>query len=392
MKTNRRFLNSGAGSEGGPTQTIADLMSVQADDIPSLEEAETTADDDENKGDNPAGADSANPKGDAKPAGEEETDDDTDPNKDKGEPGDENQDTTTSDDVLAYWAEVEAALGVEFEWADDELPADLDPANTAKVIELISKKAMGAGAEQFEQFLKENHPQAYNYFLYLDGGGDPDTFFEQAPKSVHDEQVVKENVDLQRAYLTNFLQAKGLGETEVKTLITAYETDKLLETKSLEARKFYEDAETQFAADQQKAQADATARKVAAQTNFTNSVEDLLKTGKIGTIAIPEVDRVDFAKNLIQSVDITADGKIFLKTEVNAEDFASIIAKEYIGFKKGDLSKIVATKAKTEATKSLKLRMSASAKVPGSAAQAKAGSDGVGGLMNIMKQLDTGEN
>jgi hypothetical protein len=262
------------------------------------------------------------------------------------EPGDEDP-----EEAEAYWAEVGKYAEVE----GLKLEKGLDPATTAKNIEIIAE-ARVAG---FEEYLKTSLPDAYRYLVHVQNGGDRESFFNTEPGLPPAEEVIKGDINAAEAMVRTFYKQQKLDDSDIDAIVAQLKTDDKLVTKALTVRKTVEEdiqAKTQEKLD---AMTKRQEKLDKAKTGFIKKVDTIVAKGQVGNFVIPEKDRADFAAFFTGRIAPTEDGKFVVSYELNPEELDVELQKEFLRFKKGNLKDIIVREAKTLNTKQLRLRVGA---------------------------------
>lgn len=372
--------NDGSGNSGGDAGKSPEELAAEQQAAADAAAAEEAANKAAGAGENKGGSDTSG-------AGVEDEEEEKLTDEEK---------LALEENALAFVAELETVLGEELALEDDFIPKDLTPTEIAKLVQGVTAKSALNGAEQLEMYIKENFTPAYEYMLHLQSGGDPAEFWGTKPQEVHTADQVSGDVELQKQYLQSKFRAKGLDDVALTALIKTIETDGLLKEQALIARSEAETAAANFTASLE-AKAEAAKTKVKElQTNLINTASSILKEGKLGMFQVPQEDRAGFVEAFSNSIEVTPDGKMFLKTEITDQTINEVLQKEYLAFKKGDLSKVIEVKAKTAATTTLRARINKHKTSPGGGSGAGAGAGSgadkktgtLGDMFNTLKTSD----
>ncbi len=248
----------------------------------------------------------------------------------------------------AYWAEV----GKYAEVDGLKLEKGLDPATTAKNIEIIAE-ARVAG---FEEYLKTALPDAYRYLVHVQNDGDRESFFNSEPGLPPDEEVIKGDANAAEAMVRSYYKQQKLEDSDIDAIVARLKTDDKLVTKALTVRKTVEEdiqAKTQAKIEETNKRQEKLEK---AKTGFIKKVDTIVAKGQVGNFVIPEKDRAEFATFFTGRIAPTEDGKFMVSYEVNPEELEVELQKEFLRFKKGNLKDIIVREAKTLNTKQLRLR------------------------------------
>lgn len=275
---------------------------------------------------------------------EEEEEKEKESTKEEEEEDEENEEG----DSTAFFEQLSQETGFNIEdlELDFEGTDPLSPSGISKVIQAFKDKEV----EQFDSYLKNDYPEAYNHFMALQAGMTSDEYFksiEGGIEVVPSEQQVSDSTDLQKELIRQDLIAKGIKKESIinATLKDFEENDELL-SHSLEVRKEKEDARNErFQELEEKA-----AEKVQEEANINNSISNelgkILTTGVVASgVTIPKSERANVINDFKKGLRIE-NGKVLYVTEVDPKDVASALGKTYLS-NKGSLEKVIETKAKT---------------------------------------------
>lgn len=341
------------------------LADIDADDstIEIGNDKDTDGDGDDKDEDEEDNSDKDKDDADADPEDKDkdsDKDDKSDDDKDDdNDDSDDEEEEETSADAESFLAELNELRGDEIE-VDY---GDVDPLSAAGVV--IRERALEEQAvEKFSDYLESNYPKAYMYLLHAQSGKPDDEFFGNSSdlESIPTEEEVQASVDVQKQILLADLLAKGNSEKNALIIIKNAIEESTLEEDAIEARKNRELAQ-KSKLDAAKAESDRLAEN--RQNNIRTMekfVDDVVSTGQLGSIKIPEKDRLPFAKAFKDSIRLEGD-KFVVVTPITKENIDQLFGKEYFSYKKGDLSKLVEAKAKTVSVNRLKTNQGKAEKV-----------------------------
>lgn len=262
----------------------------------------------------------------------------------------ESGDTEEDDEDLSIFKDVDALHGEELE-VDYEGVDPLSPEGIFKREQAIEARSI----DKWEEVIKERAPRHYAYLLHGLNGGKDEEFFEKTQDldGLPSEDDIEVDEDLQRQVIERNLRSKGNSDKHIKAILKAAAEDDELEEMAKEAlaeektkaAKVLESIENQTKEAQEIKNKDIQ--------EMTGYVDQVVTSGKIGKIAIPDKDRKAFAEAFKQGLRYD-NGKFFSVTELNADNIEAAFQKEYFQFKKGDLAGLVERQAKTENTRRLK--------------------------------------
>jgi len=348
----KRFIyrTAGAGSEGGAGFSISDLDNdddvivppvipivpdPKADvDLEAEREAQRLKDEEEAE---KAKTKIPEPKKEEAPT----LDPKEDPKKD--EPLEE------VDEAEAFFAEVDSLRGDSLEVEYGEVDP-LSPQGIVLRDEIVKETAIA----EFEGYLESKYPKAYGYLLHTMSGQPEDEYFGKVNLEVlPTEAELEGSVEIQKATVMKDLLTKGVSEKAADRIIKGAIEDDELEEMSKDA--LTEISKNQAAEiDRVKNLNDQAVQvRTDAIKQMSDYVKEVVTTGKIGNITIPEKDRAAFTKTFNDRVRYD-NGKFSLVTEITNDNVQALFGKEYYDFKKGDLAGLVSIEAKTENARRLK--------------------------------------
>lgn len=256
-------------------------------------------------------------------------------------------------------------LGIDYEGEDP-----LGPKGVAKLLKATAEKELS----DFDDYLKANHPGAYNHFLASMAGQTDEEFFRDSANQiplVPTESEVTDSVERQRELVKEDLIARGITrESIIKSTIAQLEEDDELQEEALTVRKGLESLrEAKIKENETKAN-----EKVAQEVGINNEVSEalsvIMKTGVISKgLTLPKEDRKKAIESFKENLRVE-NGELFIVQKVDPKDVASALGKNYIG-NKASLDKIIEKKAGTQNVIRLRKQMEDESKTKGKAGQSK---------------------
>jgi hypothetical protein len=337
----RRQLSPEPGESGGnnPLPTLEDLDEELDDPTPPAPPAPPAPPKEEGDGDDDKNDPPAPPKEDppAPPAPPKEDD--------KGGDG------ATDDLEEDFWADVDKLRGgdpldIDF--------GDVDPISPEGALireNAVVDRAIGA----WETELQEKFPEAYAFLDHMISGGTKEEFFETAKTLVTlpTEEQLENDPKIQEEILQRNMTRKGMSDKVISSTLKALKTDDALEEASKEALKEegeWEKAQLKVIADK----AEQTNQQRADSIKQINKyVDDVVATGEVGNLVLPEADRKGFAQHLKGTIRLDGN-KWVAVTELTNENVQDFFKKEFFGYKKGNLKSLVERQARTENTNRLR--------------------------------------
>jgi hypothetical protein len=274
-----------------------------------------------------------------------------DPNFKKEEGKKDDKEEEPDDTPEAFFTEVDKYTGLPVKV---EYPEDVDPLSPQGVA--LREQAVRLDAiDQWEAKIKKEYPRAYSYFLHhMDGGSDAEFLDSNRGIALPDRTTVETSVDVQTSLVKQDLISKGIDPEVADAQVAVYIKNNQLKDKSLgvlDARTKAREEELKLIETRQQ---EANKRADAAIQSMTKKIEGLLPG--LGFV-VADADKqkvVDFiANNMAYS---RADGKFYISQEVNPEDMKASLDALVFQYYKGDLSKVVTKKAKTQASQRLRMQ------------------------------------
>jgi hypothetical protein len=221
--------------------------------------------------------------------------------------------------------------------------------------EYAEKHSRDAIADYDEKF-KQTNPRAYAYMVHLSNGGSDEQFFGIVGEDYSEWEMKDDDKETAKRIISTALREKGMPDNMIRRSLGASEDeDKLIDDakqfqtdKKAAMERWQKDQETEF-------ERVKTEQKRVADEMLDSLSESLLRQGRLNNIIIPEADKKEFYQHIVKNV--VFDGESFyMVNPITAENIGSSLESEYFRYKKGDLDELIKRKAKTESTKSLRLK------------------------------------
>ncbi len=263
-----------------------------------------------------------------------------------------------------FIAAVEAITGRNYEI---EYPEGVF-ANTPEGIAHRENVIRETAQVDFEEYLKKKDPRGYAYLLHRDRGLPDEEFFgDHKGFQLPTVEELKASADVQAAVYKHELLMKGLDATTAQILIDAATKDNTLEAKSTLSHTSLDTAQKKQLADLQKQQEDATKVFKENVGKLTNSIAASIKS-EMGFV-VPEANQAEFQQYVLSNMRYD-NGEFFFVQPIAAENMKTTLEALFFQYKKGDLSKLIAKKAKTQAAQTLRLKVPNATPKPGSGGNA----------------------
>lgn len=250
-----------------------------------------------------------------------------------------------------FWAEVdelsETTMPEDFDYGEDPL----SPQAIAKREEFVRKDAI----DSFENYLAKSNPKAYQYLLHQQAGGTDEEFFNKAKPTLPKREDFEASADIQSDWLKRDLLSKGVDADIVDLTIAKYVKENKLKEKGVELYDKLFTAEKDYLKELDELNRTKTEEFNGRVTQVLTDVRTTINSKELN-IVIPKESRPGFEK-FVQENIVHDGGKFYISQEISPENRKNLLEGLFLQYTKGDLSKIVAKKAKAETTQRLRLRV-----------------------------------
>lgn len=255
------------------------------------------------------------------------------------------------EDPLAFYQEVNKLTGVERKW---EFPEGIDPMSPQGVhhaFKEIEKDAL----DNWERFLQQTNPRAYAYLLHSENGGSDEEFFARKTETLPDWELLKDSVDLQSKFYTRILTSKGLDEDHIKLLVKdAQDKKKLLPLVEAEYKKSQREQQEMIDRLQQESERQEKVRQQDVNQTASRLRSHILENKDLN-IVIPDAKRAEFLQFVSDRVSYDKSSrKMFIEQELG-ENTPRVLEALFFLFSGGDLSQLIAAKAKDQTAARMRL-------------------------------------
>lgn len=261
---------------------------------------------------------------------------------------DEPEDEGSGIDPTEFWKTVENMTGkpVEVEYGD------IDPLSPEGVA-MRESAVRDSAVKDFDEYIKDQYPRAYAYFLHVQGGGSDEEFFSEPSQGLVDRDTFESDPDIQANWILNDFYRKGIPEEVAQATVDSYIKNNQLRDRAL---KIYNEQE---ALDRQRlAQMEEQSRQ--SRDQFQRSIQDLNSTldktiKSEMKVIVPESKQADFKKYVMDKVQ--HDGQKFFFVQEVGQDINTALDALYLQYVKGDLKSIVEKRAQSKAVQRLGQRV-----------------------------------
>lgn len=258
-----------------------------------------------------------------------------------------------TEDEGSFWGDVEAITGnsIEVDFGDVEPDS---PEGAALREEVLTKRAV----EDNLAYLEENFPEGFKALMHVSNGGKVEDLLSASTTDYKSLVIEETNVEAQKSFMKDYYIDKGF--SEAKALRNVEDDEDSEEglfknfSAALKEKQDFQETSTKETFERQekiKLAQDNQDRK------FGETLSSVINTGKVGSFNIPKKDAESFYNHVLNHVQRQDNGTYALTVPLTNENFGEQLQQMFFGFKKGDLSKFVETKAATENSKRLKRNM-----------------------------------
>ena len=260
-------------------------------------------------------------------------------------------DETKSKSVVG---EVLESLGFEGEYEYEDTPEGLK----TLTLDVANKLA----EEQLDNIM-ENFPLVQRHLEYVMNGGESQDFMRaNDPQSDYSKvELSEKDTPMQKIVLANYFKAKGHDDGMIKELIEDYEDSGKLFAKAELAKSALATAQgkqREYMLQQQKEQ-NAKAREEEKQF-WTGIHKTIQETNELAGITIPNREKNKFFKYI--STPVNKNGHTQSMVDRQSATQEQRLLMDYLMFKGLNLKDIIATKAKSQNTRTLKDRIQRASK------------------------------
>jgi hypothetical protein len=246
-------------------------------------------------------------------------------------------------------SEIAGTLGFEL---DNEY-ADTVEGLTEFVRDLSQEAAEDQISSLFEQY-----PEVQKHLDYLMSGGSSEAFFEAYnPQTDFDNIEVAENdVQMQKAVLSQYFAAKGHDQEFIQEIIETYEDNGKLYSKATIAKDEIAEAQKVYREQLLQEQQQKFEAEVEQNEKFWESVADTIESGnEFAGIRIPDKQKSKFFDYISEPVG--PNGETQRDLDYEESDINVKLAIDYLMYNGFNLNDIIDTKARTKSAESLRNRI-----------------------------------
>lgn len=223
--------------------------------------------------------------------------------------------------------------------------------------EFVRDLSQDAAEEQISN-LFEQYPEVQKHLDYLMSGGNSETFFEafNPQTDFNNIELAENDVQMQRAVLSQYFAAKGHDQEFIQEIIDTYEDNGKLYNKSTQAKNEIGEAQEQYKQQLLQEQEAAYQQELEQNEEFWDSVATTIESGnEFAGIRIPDKQKGKFFDYISEPVG--PNGETQRDLDYEESDIDVKLAMDYLMYNGFNLSNIIDTKAKTKSAESLRNRI-----------------------------------
>jgi hypothetical protein len=236
---------------------------------------------------------------------------------------------------------------------DDKGKPKKFPDTIEGILELTNDLADDKAKEAYEKRINR-HPAAAEFVKYLERGGDPAEYFKAQSTAWSNFKFDEKNDD----HLTNAIVAelvsRGIPKDQAEFTAQTYkDTSKLKDFgKAAYQRLVKTEVDARAAKEQQDLQ--ITTNEAIKEKQYWDSVQEVVKKGKLNNVTIPETDRENFYNYV--AIGVNEERQSQAEIDANKLPIEQQLQLSYLVYSKFDLGKLLTNAVKTERAKSLRDR------------------------------------
>lgn len=250
--------------------------------------------------------------------------------------------------------EVLDSLGFEGEYDYEDTPEGLK----TLTLDVANKLA----EEQLDNIL-ETFPLVQRHLEYVMNGGESEDFMRaNDPQSDYGKlELTEKDIPMQRVVLRNYFKAKGHEDAMVNELLEDYEDSGKLFAKAELAKTQLSKAQAKQRLSMLEEQKKSNIKSQEEEKQFWRGIQKTIQeTDELAGISIPNREKNKFFKYI--SAPVNRQGQTQSMVDKSNNTNEQKLLMDYLMFKGLNLKEIIATKAKSQNTRSLKDRIQKSSK------------------------------
>ena len=205
----------------------------------------------------------------------------------------------------------------------------------------------------------EAFPLVKKHLDYVLSGGQSENFMQAHDPNLDYNQIelAQDDIRSQKAILSDYFKQKGHDKDFIQEMLGDYEDSGKLHSKADQARQALGKVQTQKKEQMLSDQKGMVQKQQAEQQEFWNDVSNTIQESKeFKGLQVPEKEKSKFFNYL--SKPVSNEGYTQRDVDHSEADMEVKLAIDYLMYKGFNLQDIIKTKAKTQATKSLRQKIS----------------------------------
>ena len=262
----------------------------------------------------------------------------------------EEVDSEESDGESTVVSEVLTKLGYEL---------DGEYADTSEGLADMTKDVASKMADDRIDEVLEAFPLVKKHLDYVLSGGQSENFMQAHDPNLDYNQIelAQDDIRSQKAILSDYFNQKGHDKDFIQEMLGDYEDSGKLHSKADQARQALGKVQAQQKEQMLSDQKGMVQKQQAEQQEFWNDVSNTIQESKeFKGLQVPEKEKSKFFNYL--SKPVSNEGYTQRDVDHSEADMEVKLAIDYLMYKGFNLQDIIKTKAKTQATKSLRQKIS----------------------------------
>lgn len=213
--------------------------------------------------------------------------------------------------------------------------------------------ANDVSAQRFEEFKEEyfnRHPLIKDVIQHLTAGHDLSSFKESVDYSTVDPTNL--TMDEKIAYIERSFEIRNLPKEQIGDLIQMFKDGNQIDSQLLKALPALQQYEEDRILKREEDYHQAIEEQNKQVMEYWNNVEEVVSTGKLVDLDIPDAEKEDFFSYLSDAIDNQGNSKDML--DARNETLEQKLLASYLRYKGFDLSALVNMKASAKRTQTLK--------------------------------------
>ena len=236
---------------------------------------------------------------------------------------------------------------------------DGEYADTSEGLADMTKDVASKMADDRIDEVLEAFPLVKKHLDYVLSGGESENFMQAHDPNLDYNQIelAQDDIRSQKAILSDYFTQKGHDKDFIQEMLGDYEDSGKLHSKADQARQALGKVQAQQKEQMLTNQREVVQQQQAEQQEFWNNVSNTIQESKeFKGLQVPEKEKSKFFNYL--SKPISKEGYTQRDVDHSEADMEVKLAIDYLMYKGFNLKNIITTKAKTQATQSLRQKIS----------------------------------